>query len=281
MTDRRTCLSNGKVAHVDLRGQVEADVFTDGSWMQVCVPITPVLDAPDGNRDREALFGQRMLVLDRSEGLAFGCLHRDGYVGYVRDADLSDDGPVATHRICVARTYAKASPELKAYEPLINLSHGCHLTVIGQTGDWMGIRLASGERHYLPPSHICPIEQLDRDPVAVARLFLGTPYLWGGNSAFGLDCSALVQAALLACGHACPGDSDQQMAALGSHVTSDGDYRPGDLLFWPGHVAIVASSDTLLHANAHHMQVVEEPLRPALRRMAQTGTGPVTAHKRL
>jgi len=119
------------------------------------------------------------------------------------------------------------------------------------------------------------------DPVTIATVLLGTPYLWGGNSAFGIDCSGLVQAACMVCGIACPGDSDMQAAGLGQLVTDGSPPRRGDLLFWKGHVAWVSGPDTILHANAHHMAVAYEGLVAAVARIAAQGGGPVTAHRRL
>lgn len=280
MTDRRELLCNGRVAHSDLWGKVAADQFTDGYWMHVTEPVAPVLDAPDSNREREALLGERILVLERNAGFAFGALQRDGYVGYMPETHLTDDAEEVTHRICVPRTYAKATPKLKTYEPVLNLSFGSSVAITQKVGAWTGISLRTGV-HYVPSSHLRRIDAVETDAVAVARLFLGTPYLWGGNSAFGLDCSGLVQAACLSCGIPCPGDSDQQQAQLGHEVAPGTTPLPGDLLFWPGHVAFVGSETTLLHATAHYMRVVEEPLEPALARIAASDTGPVTSHRRL
>ena len=113
----------------------------------------------------------------------------------------------------------------------------------------------------------------ETDFVAVAERFLGTPYLWGGKTALGLDCSGLVQVALTACGVSCPRDSDMQEEALGTAVAADPSaLLRGDLIFWKGHVAIVRGPDSLLHANAHHMAVAIEPVAQAVARIRDAGS---------
>jgi cell wall-associated NlpC family hydrolase len=119
------------------------------------------------------------------------------------------------------------------------------------------------------------------DFVAEALRFIGVPYLWGGRSARGLDCSALVQLALLGTGRPCPRDSDMQAALVGDELAPDAELRRGDLVFWHGHVGILTEPGTLLHANGHHMAVALEPFAPAAARIAAAGGGPVTALRRI
>jgi cell wall-associated NlpC family hydrolase len=198
---------------------------------------------------------------------------RDGYEGFVPEAALTT-GRV-THRVCARATHLYPAPDIKTRERAM-LSLNARLEVIGQSGSF-----AETPQGFVPLAHLAPLDAPESDPVAVVARLLGTPYLWGGNSSLGIDCSGLVQAGCLACGIACPGDSGPQEAALGHPLPEDEPLQRGDLLFWRGHVAWVADPDTLLHANAHHMAVACEPIPEAITRIAAQNGGPVTARKRL
>ncbi len=275
MTDRRLLAANASVAASELRGVIDAPRFVDGTWHRITVPVTDLLRAPHGARDRQVVYGQRVRVFDSSDDMAFVQSERDGYVGYVAAATLGDDA-TPTHQVVVPSTHLYPAADLKQHETTW-LSHGSRLTISGASADYA--QTDSG--HFVPAQHIAPIEHPADEPIKVASLFLGTPYLWGGNSRLGIDCSGLVQAAFLACGHPCPGDSDLQQDALGSKIPETAPILRGDLFFWKGHVAMAVDEQTLIHANAHHMAVAQEPLAPALARIASTDTGPVTARRRV
>jgi hypothetical protein len=123
---------------------------------------------------------------------------------------------------------------------------------------------------------LAPLGHLAADFVAVAEQFLGAPYVWGGKTFQGLDCSGLIQTSLQATGIAAPRDTDMMEQALG-HTVPAANMKRGDLIFWKGHMGVMRDGETLLHANAFHMQVASEPLAAAIARIAQ----PVTAIKRL
>ncbi len=282
--DRRLTPSNGRVAHVSLRGKVEVDKFVDGEPHRVRSEVADLLSAK-GNRDRQLLRGETFTVLDIEGSKVFGFAERDGYVGWLQADDvIAAPNTSPTHTVCVARSYAKSTPGLKTMGEVTPLPFGAAFTVIDQSDGWAKVAISQGlipRDGFVPANHLCAADHQFGDPVKVAQLFLGSPYLWGGNSSFGIDCSGLVQAALLACGRPCPGDSDQQEQALGETLVPGTASKRGDLFFWKGHVAMAVDSETLIHANAHHMAVAYEPIQDAISRIAEQGDGPVTRRARI
>lgn len=242
--------------------------------MQIGVPLVDLRRTAQGPRDRQLLLGDAVDVLEtQSESVRVKAL-KDGYTGYLPARVLAPRSP-PTHFVCAAATHAYHEPDLKSPD-LELLSFGAGLTVSGKQNGF-----ARTNRGYVPAIHLRPRETPCADPIEVAELFLGTPYLWGGNSRSGIDCSGLVQAACLACDIPCPADSGPQEAYLGHSLPKDTPPQRGDLLFWKGHVAWVISPTRLLHANAHAMATTTEDLQTAIARIKAAGDGPVTSHKRL
>ncbi|MEB8387172.1 NlpC/P60 family protein [Rhodobacteraceae bacterium KMM 6894] len=270
--DPRLTPANARVAYIALRGQVDAPRYSSGAARQVGVPVADLLRAPGGKRERQLLMGAPVTRYDTHDGWSF-VQAEDGYVGYLPDNTLAD-GPAPTHHVIARATHVYSAPDLKTPERAM-LSHGARLTVLSVDGHWAETPIG-----HVPAQHLAPLSARAADPVTVALLYLGTPYLWGGNSAFGIDCSGLVQAGCRACGIDCPGDSDLQEAALGTAVPPDAGLRRGDLIFWRGHVAWVLDGAHILHANAHAMAVSIEPMEAAIARI-QTAGDPVTSRKRL
>jgi len=233
---------------------------------QIIRPVVDLLCRPDGPRERQLIWGERVTVEDEDNKWAQITAVKDGYSGALPSAFL---GPVvaATHWVSAAATHIYSQADFKSPD-LHGLSFGSQVQVLSR-----GDRFAETPDGFIPTPHLSPIKTELDDPVAVAELFLGTPYLWGGNSRFGIDCSGLVQAALLACGMPCPGDSGPQEVELGTTQPKGSSYVRGDLLFWKGHVALVRDSDTLIHANAFHMAVALEPLHAAIDRIQAQGDG--------
>ncbi|MDW4549677.1 NlpC/P60 family protein [Defluviimonas sp. D31] len=275
MSDRRLTPANGRVAHVALEGQVAADRYVSGDWARIAAPLADLLARPDGPRDRQVLMGERVLVLDRQDGVAFVQAEKDGYCGYLAEPVIGADR-AATHWVSAPATHLYREPDIKRPE-VANLTLGARLTVTAERPAF----LETAEGLFVPRMHLKPLGDWADDPAGVAESLTGTPYLWGGNSRSGIDCSGLVQAALLACGIACPGDSDLQEAALGAPLPENAGYRRGDLFFWKGHVAMAVSETHLIHANAFHMAVAREGIAEAIARIARQGDGRPSTVKRL
>ncbi|MEL6519535.1 MAG: NlpC/P60 family protein, partial [Pseudomonadota bacterium] len=258
MSDPRLTPANARVAAMELQGQLQGVTFTEGTARMVARPVVDLLRSPDGPRDRQLLIGDGVRVFEVREGVAFVQAEKDGYVGYLPHEALGQPD-VPTHWVSVLATHLYPEPDFKRPE-LMGLSFGSRLRIVAEVGRYS----QTAQGHFVPKMHLSALSDRPSDLVATAALFCGVPYLWGGNSAYGLDCSGLVQAAALAVGHPCPGDSDLQMATLGEELPPDTPPQRGDLLFFKGHVALVADADTLLHANAFHMATAYEPLKAAL-----------------
>lgn len=293
--DRRLTPFNGRVAHVSLQGRVAADQFVQGTPAVVTQPVTDILPTPDVNgtrMDRQLLLGERVTVVDHDKGHDFVMSAKDGYVGWIVPWSANDKALAApTHTVCVRATHFYRHRDMKQSRYAWGYSLGSRVIVTDDDGFLAQLRVPcstdaeqsdDGYRTcFAPSAHLCPVDQPETDPVAVAERLIHTPYLWGGNSAFGIDCSGLVQIACRACGIACPGDSDLQEATLGETLPDGVAAQRGDLLFWKGHVAWVSDVATILHANAHHMAVAFEPMDVAIARIAAQNGGPVTRRVRL
>ncbi|MGD1935101.1 MAG: C40 family peptidase [Candidatus Phaeomarinobacter sp.] len=265
------------LADVRLKDRVDADRFVDGSDAHVRVPVTALRGRPepDGPRDTELLFGETVRVFDTANGFAWVQAVRDDYVGYAALDDIAESVRAPTHQVAAVRTFVYRDADLKS--PMQSwLSLNAPVVVTRLDGRFGALDGAG----FVFTDHLRATGSFVRDYVAVAEQFLETPYLWGGRSSLGLDCSGLVQCALEAAGVPCPRDTDMQEAALGTPVPEHEPLQRGDLVFWKGHVGIMVDGATLLHANATHMKTVEEPVEPAIARIAQTD-GPVTSIKRL
>jgi cell wall-associated NlpC family hydrolase len=273
LPDPRLTLARDGIAARSLEGIVPAARYVDTTVRQTGVPAASLRRAPSPAAEQldQLLFGELFEVLFEADGWAFGQARRDGYVGYVEAAALGGPPTTPTHTVRALRTYAFSAPDIKA-PPTGLYSMNALIAAEGRDG-----RFVKASGGWFVEEHLAPVDHAEADYVAVAERFVGTPYYWGGRESLGLDCSGLVQQALYASGRACPRDSDQQ-AAIGEPVET---LRRGDLVFWRGHVAIMTSEATIVHASGWHMAVVVEPLAEAVARISRLGGGEPTAYRRI
>ncbi len=280
MADPRLTPAGPDLAAKFLEGKVQAKRFVDGEVFEIVDALAPLREAPspDAALLTQALKGERVTIYDRNgEGWAWGQLASDGYVGWLPDQALAKPSAPPTHKVIALRTFAFPGPSIKL-PPIEALVMGTQLVILREEGSFAITR----EGWYLPRAHVGPKEDYAADFFEIADRFVGTPYLWGGKSSLGIDCSGLVQVSLNAAGIACPRDSDMQRDELGKAIDprETKKLKGGDLIFWKGHVAIVRDAKTIVHANAHHMATVIEATGEAIARIAAAG-GEIAAIKRL
>lgn len=268
MLDRRLNAFRPDLADIRLQGQVEAERFVEGEPVTVAVPVAALRPRPDfrASIDTQLLFGEPLTVFDRQDDWAFVQSEVDGYVGYLPEEDISDEMDEATHWVIAPRTFVYPGADLR-FPHAGELSMGSRVTLIDEE-ETRGTKYALMEGGgAVIAAHCRPLgEAVSGDYVEIAARFLETPYLWGGRSGFGIDCSGLVQLAMMMAGREAPRDSDMQAARLGTVIARE-DLRRGDLVFWKGHVGIMEDAATLLHANGHTMTVARENLDAAIERI--------------
>ncbi|MBO0663371.1 C40 family peptidase [Jiella sp. MQZ9-1] len=281
--DPRLNAMRDDLADARLKGRVEAARFVEGRPFRVTAPLLPLRRRPqhDAALDTELLGGESVLVFDETaDGWCWVQAEADSYVGYVPADGLgAEDAAPPTARVTAPRTLVFPAPDIKR-RPLAALPMGAEVAVAGAARDHNAdyAELASGG--FVVRQHLAGLDERAPDFVAVAERFVGVPYLWGGKSALGIDCSGLVQIALQMGGATVPRDTDMQERALGTRLAGIEGLQRGDLIFWKGHVGIMIDGHSLLHANAHHMMTAIEPLAEAIGRLDARGAG-VTSVRRM
>lgn len=257
-----------------LEGKVKSGRFVEGKPVRVTVPVLAMRASPEETAalSSELLYGETLRVFERKRGWAWVQNETDSYVGYVREEGLREAG-APTHRVRALRTTLHPLPALKSP----NVGWLPMQALVAVRREQNGYAELDDET-WVSTKHLAPLDGKETSPLGVALRFLGTPYLWGGRSPNGIDCSGLVQIAHAACGIACPRDSDMQAAELGDGLPLDAEKQAGDIVFFPGHVGIMADGEHLLHANAFHMETTIDPLAAVVARVGGAG---VTALRRL
>jgi cell wall-associated NlpC family hydrolase len=278
--DPRRNVFRPDLAAKSLYGRVSAPRYVEGVPAQIVRPAVPLRSRPvyANGFETEALFGEMVTVYDENDGWAWVQLDRDKYVGYVPLKALSRNLMTPTHRVRALGTFVYPVADIKS-PPLMHLSLNAALRVVGREENFHALEGGG----FVVSRHLSDHNRHAPDFVEIAERFIGTPYLWGGRTRIGLDCSGLVQVSLEAAGIAAPRDTDMQQEELGSTVALseiEENLSRGDLIFWKGHVGIMLDSVTMVHANAHHMLVAVETLPEAVQRISRMGAD-VLAIKRL
>jgi cell wall-associated NlpC family hydrolase len=276
--DKRLHAFRPDLADARLKGQITADRFVAGRQARIVAPVADMLDEPrpDAGLNTQLLRGDDVTVFEEAEGWAWVQAGRDGYVGYVSGGFLGPRAGEPTHIVSAPRSFLYPGPDLR-FPRLGELSLGSLVTVkdFAETRGTRYALLSTGEA--MISGHLRPAGEFSEDYVAVAETLLMTPYLWGGSSALGIDCSGLVQLAMRMAGRNVLRDTDMQAATIGEPIVSGEGYsglRRGDLVFWKGHVAIMTDERTMIHANGHTMLVSREGLTEAIDRIGYLYGGP-------
>ena len=272
--DPRLTPANETVACSTLKGKIKHSNFVEAKNYQVNVPFVDLLGSPDGKRNRQLIYGSKVKYFSAAKGWAFIQNTYDNYVGYVPESTIASETQ-KTHIVTAPLAHVFMEPNIKSKNIEI-------LPLAARvSGEVIGNGFLETELGWISVSQLKRKTELSKDPVEVSKLLQNAPYLWGGNTTLGIDCSGLIQISLLLCGIDCPGDSDQQMNTLGQNIDIGSPRKKGDIIFWKGHVAWALNERQILHANAYHMATVIEEAGEAIERIKKQDNNNVIAHKRV
>ncbi|CAN5249998.1 C40 family peptidase [soil metagenome] len=273
--DKRVHAARGDLADVSLAGVLFSAHYARAIEMSCVVAGAMVHEAGAAASVcvTQLLRGESFHVLDVTAEWAWGFCGHDGYVGYVRREAL-DKREILDHRVTALSAPVFAAPDIKS-----------HILDFWPAGArFAGLReddFLTCAEGYVHHRHASPLDRLQSDWVAIAEEYLGQPYVWGGRGYGGLDCSGLVQVALGRCGMPIPRDTDLQREGIGNPIAEGDMLRRGDLVFFPGHVGIMADGERLLHANAFWMATVIEPMADVVARLSPDHAQPILARRRI
>ena len=281
--DHRLNAYRDDLADEKLKGKVSAKSFVVGKPAQIVSHFADLLGEPRPQAQllRQAIYGEQVTVFEEKDGYSWIQREWDGYVGYVNSQTLSVRTENSTHRVIVPRTFLYPEADLR-FQRTGYLSMASEIVVVGQT-ETRGTGYSQlSDGNWIISKHIRPVDEFAKDFVSVAKTLVYTPYLWGGNSGFGLDCAGLLQLSMMMTGKVVAADSDMQAASVGTPIdTSKGfdNLQRGDLIFWNGHIGIMEDQTILLHSSGYTMNVASEPLIQAIERIAYLYEMPTIARR--
>ncbi len=285
--DPRLNVIRPDLADARLQNKVEAETYVTGEPATVITPVVDIKGStdPDSNTTHQLLLGEKVMVYEEAKEKKWIQSTSDSYVGYVSSDTIkaaegislsssqSSAPDAVSHIVCVPVTFCYPNAELRN-PPICSLSIGSRVTV-STYESVRGIKYALLEEGgAIIDKHLREIEDYPSDFVKVCELLINVPYLWGGASGFGIDCSSLVQLSMRMCGRQVLRDSDMQAATIGMEIDAGNNYQEllrGDLIFWRGHVAVhqgdIEGVAHIIHASGHTMNVASEPLHQAIERI--------------